>query len=87
MIEAHQNKSICREKTCAGVATTKGFGAEDLPRRMGVLATRIISVLLSQIRGVLSVCCRLPVFEKRGCGGGMSSAFLLHNVQYGGINK
>ena len=35
MIEAHQNKSICREKACAGVAAKKGFGAEDLPLAQG----------------------------------------------------
>lgn len=47
-------KSIFRVKACAGVAVKKGFGAEDLPWRMGILATRKISVLLSPSGGVLS---------------------------------
>lgn len=78
MIEAHQNKSICREKARAGVVAKEGFGAEDLPRRRGVLATRIISVLLSQICGVLSGCCRFSIFGKaRAAAEALSSAFLL----------
>lgn len=48
MIEAHHNKSICREKACAGVAARKGFGAEEFLLRKEILATRIRSVLLSQ---------------------------------------
>ncbi|MBQ8407328.1 MAG: hypothetical protein IJY39_00540 [Clostridia bacterium] len=54
MIEAHLKKSIFRGKACAGVAKKKGFGAEGLPLRMGILATRRISVLLSPLGGVLS---------------------------------
>lgn len=96
MIEAHQNKSICREKARAGVAAKKGFGAEDLPRRRGVLATRITSVLLSQICGVLSVRCQFDEDSRvNGCFllksarvEARSSAFLLQiRITIGGLRK
>ena len=48
------NISSHRAKACVGVAVAKGFGAEGDSCATVILASRRISVLLSQKCGVLS---------------------------------
>ena len=81
MIEAHQNKSICREKARAGVATKEGFGAEDLP-----LAQRSsgnsdnIRFAVANMRSAIWLLSIFDFWESESCGGGTVLCFFIANV-------
>ena len=81
MIEAHHNKSICREKARAGVATTKGFGAEDLPRRRGSSGNSDnIRFAVANMRSAIWLLSIFDFWESESCGGGTVLCFFIANV-------
>ena len=87
MIEAHLSRVFAVKKACAGVAAEKGLGAEEFLLRKEILATRIISVLLSHFAecylfdvNLTRVAVQTAIFVEIRRSGGTASAFLLLNT-------